>query len=162
MYWIKKEKKRYKEEYEARAIFQSLIALSWISRGALHFHGGQLISSAAVPWASPHSVRPMSRVPIKMLINVCLLLPLPSAFSNISLNCAIKEKEVSGAERPWFAEYHVTPSWRVSWFSLSRSVGTKPFNIRWINVKTLKLDKIKDASTLKQWPAGTCSVWGCE
>lgn len=96
--------KNCNEEYEARAIFQSLIALSWISRGTLHFHHAQLIRSSSVPWVFPHLVRPMSHVPIKMLINVCLFLRLPSSFfPTISLNCAIKK--VIGAELPRYIEY---------------------------------------------------------
>lgn len=59
------------EEYEAWAIFQFLSTLSWISRGRLYFHHAQLIRSPPVPWASPHLIRPMSHVPIKLLINVC-------------------------------------------------------------------------------------------
>ncbi len=72
--------KNCNEEYEAWTIFQSLIALSWISRGTLHFHHAQLIRSPPVPWVFPHLVCPMSHVPIKMLINVCLFLLLPSFF----------------------------------------------------------------------------------
>lgn len=66
--------KNCNEEFKAWAIFQFLIALSWISRGTLHFLHGQLIRSSLVPCVFAHLVCPMSHVPIKLLINVCLFL----------------------------------------------------------------------------------------
>lgn len=66
--------KNCNEDYEACTIFQSLFALPQISRGILYFHRAQLIRSPLVPWARSHLVRPMSHVPIKLLINVCLFL----------------------------------------------------------------------------------------